>query len=212
MLHKLPRGLYALIDDGLRPELPPEAKALAAVQGGAQVLQLRLKRASDRQALRTVREVVALARERQVPVIVNDRVDLCLAGGAQGVHLGADDLPPAVARALLGPEALLGVTARSLEDIAAAAAEGADHVGLGPIFPTTTKAVDAPALGLAGFAAIAARSPLPVVGIAGVSLDTIGQVAAAGAWCAAVGRDLLLADDLAARARQLQAAFSAGRR
>jgi thiamine-phosphate pyrophosphorylase len=211
MVHKLPRGLYALIDDGLRPDLKPAAKARAALEGGAQALQLRLKHASDREALEMVREVVALARGAGVPVIVNDRVDLCLAGQAQGVHLGADDLPPELARAILGPEALVGVTCRGLADLSQARTAGADYAGLGPIFATRTKVVDAPPLGLPAFAAIARASPIPVVGIGGISLATIGQVAAAGAWCAAVGSDLLLAEELVSRARALQRAFSAAR-
>jgi thiamine-phosphate pyrophosphorylase len=211
MVHKLPPGLYALIDDSVRPELPVETKVRSALEGGAQVLQLRLKRTGDRQALALVRDAVQVARRVGAPVIVNDRVDLCLAGGAQGVHLGEDDLPPAVARALLGPQALVGVTARTLVDIERARDAGADHVGLGPIFGTRTKELDAPVLGLERFGAIARQSPLPVVGISGITLATIGGVAAAGAWGAAVAGDLLLAGDLVSRARALQQAFSAAR-
>jgi thiamine-phosphate pyrophosphorylase len=142
-------------------------------------------------------------------VIVNDRVDLALAGGAAGVHLGEDDLPVDVARRLLGPDALVGATTRSLAQIEAAAAAGADHVGLGPIFPTSTKHVAHVPLGLDGLARVAGRAPLPVVAIAGIGLETIGAVAAAGAWCAAVAGALLGADDVRARAERLQRAFSA---
>lgn len=211
MPHKLPRGLYALVDDSVRPELPIEAKARAVIDGGVGVLQLRLEQTADRDALRLIRAVVALAAPRAVQVIVNDRVDLALAGGADGVHLGADDLPVEVARRLLGPQALIGATTRSLEQILAAQAQGADHVGLGPLFATTTKAVAHPPLGLDAFAQIAARSPLPVVGIAGITLERIGAVAAAGAWAAAVAGDLLTADDLVSRAVALQQAFSRAR-
>jgi thiamine-phosphate pyrophosphorylase len=209
MPHKLPRGLYALVDDGLRRNLPLVDKARAAIEAGVPVLQLRLETTADRPALTVIREVLALARPRGVVVIVNDRVDLALASGADGVHLGADDLPADVARRLLGPDALVGVTARSLEEIHAAQALGADHVGLGPIFSTTTKAVDHPPLGLEGFRAIARASPLPAVGIAGVTLETIGLVARAGATCAAVAGDWLGAPDLVSRARALHQAFLA---
>lgn len=209
MPHKLPRGLYALVDDSVRPDLSMLEKARAVLDGGAQVLQLRMEVTADRLALPIVREVVALARPREVRVIVNDRVDLALAGGADGVHLGDDDLPVEVARRLLGPEALVGATTRSLEDIERARAAGADHVGLGPLFHTRTKAVAHPPLGLEAFGRIARVAPLPVVGIAGISLATIGQVAAAGAWGAAVAGDLLLAEDVVSRARALQQAFSA---
>ena len=207
MALKLPRGLYGLVDDGVRPDVPVPTKARWAIEGGAAVIQLRLEQTPDRQALEWIREVVAIAGT--VPVIVNDRIDLCLVGQAAGVHLGADDLPVSVARRLLGPTALIGATTRTLADIEQAAKEGADHVGLGPIFTTTTKQVNAPSLGLEGFEAIARRSPLPVVGIAGITLQTIGQVAKAGAHCAAVAGDLLNAADVIARARALKDAFFA---
>jgi len=207
--HKLPRGLYALIDDSIRPDRSIVEKARAALAGGAAILQLRLERTPDRPALEVVREVVKLALGRQVPVIINDRVDLALVGGASGVHLGSDDLPPREARRVLGPKALVGVTTRSLEDIVAAQREGADHVGLGPISSTKTKVVDAPELGLERFGAIARASTLPVVGIAGITLDTIAGVAQAGATAAAVAGDLLNADDMVSRARALHEAFCA---
>jgi thiamine-phosphate pyrophosphorylase len=211
MPHKLPGGLYALLDDSVRPELPMLEKARAVIEARVGVVQLRLERTPDRVALPLIRAVVALAAPANVRVIVNDRVDLALAGGADGVHLGADDLPVDVARRVLGPGALIGATTRSLAEIEQACALGADHVGLGPIFATRTKVVAHAPLGLEVFAAIVARSPLPVVGIAGVTLATIGQVAAAGAWCAAVAGDLLTAEDLVSRARALQGAFSGAR-
>jgi thiamine-phosphate pyrophosphorylase len=124
------------------------------------------------------------------------------------VHLGEDDLPVRQARGLLGPHALIGATTRSLAQIQQAAAEGADHVGLGPIFPTSTKPVPHPLLGLEGLARIAAQSPLPIVAIAGLRLENLQAVARAGAHCAAVARALLEAGDLRERARALQAEFS----
>jgi len=209
MADKLPKGLYALVDDSVAPAVPLVAKARGVLDGGGRVLQLRMKRTTDREALAAVREVVALARPLGARVIVNDRVDLALAGGADGVHLGEEDLPVDVARRILGPAALIGATARSLEEIREAQRLGADHVGLGPIFATRTKVVAHEELGLERFAALVRESPLPVIGIAGVTLATIGQVAAAGAWGAAVARDLLEASDIGGRARALQAAFHA---
>jgi thiamine-phosphate pyrophosphorylase len=199
-------GLYALIDDSVRPELPIVEKARAVLAAGVRTLQLRLENTPDRAALEAVRAVVSLAAGA-CDVIVNDRVDLALAGGAQGVHLGAEDLPVDVARRLLGPTALIGATTRSLQDIVRAKEQGADHVGLGPIFVTTTKQVAHAPLGLEAFASICARAPLPVVGIAGITLETIGAVAKAGAHCAAVAGDLLRAEDVTGRARQLATAF-----
>lgn len=208
MANKLPNGLYALIDDQLRPELSVIEKARAAMAGGTRVLQLRLKHTTDRAAVETVRAVLVDARATQTVVIVNDRVDWALVTHAHGVHLGADDLPPEEARQLLGPAALIGVTTRNLNDIREAARHGADYVGLGPLFETRTKTVDAPTLGLDAFREIVMRSPLPVVGIAGITLQTINAVAKAGAHAAAVGSGLLLAEDLVSRAKALQRAFS----
>ncbi len=209
MAHKLPRGLYALVDDGVRVDVPLLEKVRAVIAGGAQVLQLRLEQTSDRLALPLIRSAVALARERGVVVIVNDRVDLALLGGAHGVHLGADDLPVDEARRLLGPEALIGATCRSLEQLEAARAAGADHAGVGPIFSTTTKHVAHAPLGLEAFGYIAKAAPMPVVGIAGITLATINAVAQQGAWCAAVAGGLLEASDLTERTKALQAAFFA---
>lgn len=187
--------------------MPMVEKARAVIEGGARVLQLRLKHSSDRVAIETIRHVLALARPAKVTVIINDRVDWALVTGADGVHLGADDLEPQLARRLLGPDRLVGVTTRNRDDIQAAKAHGADHVGLGPIFATHTKTLDAPPLGMVAFEAIAKAAPLPVVGISGITLETIGLVARAGAHAAAVGSDLLLASDVVSRARALQRAF-----
>lgn len=210
MALKLPRGLYAMIDDSLRTDLPIAAKARAAIDGGARVLQLRLELTADRLALEAIREVMQLARRADVTVIVNDRVDLALLGGAHGVHLGADDIPVMEARRLLGPDALVGATCRNLEQLIEAQTQGADHAGVGPIFETSTKTVNHPPLGLDGFAKVAKASPIPVIGIAGITLQTITLVAKGGAHCAAVGSGLLLAPDIAERARALQAAFFEG--
>jgi thiamine-phosphate pyrophosphorylase len=210
MPHKLPSGLYALIDDAVRPEVSVVDKARAVVAAGVGVLQLRLETTTDRHALAIIREVMGLVGSTLV--IINDRVDLALAGEAHGVHLGEDDLPIDVARRMLGPGRLIGATTRSLEDIVRAYALGADHVGLGPIFPTRTKVVKHDPLGIEAFERIVKRSPLPVVGIAGITLHTIGAVARAGAWGAAAAGGLLEHGDIAAQACALAGAFLASSR
>ncbi len=177
----LPRGLYVLCDDTVRPELPLGEKAARLLAGGARVVQLRMKRTPLREALGAAREVVAACRRAGAVCLLNDRVDLALLAGADGVHVGDEDLPPEAARALLGPGRLVGVTVRGLADTHAARAAGADYVGLGPVFGTTTKQVPAPVLGLGGFAAVVRESPLPVVGIGGVKLENIADLAATGA-------------------------------
>lgn len=206
----LPRGLYALCDDSLRPELPLLQKASLLLEGGARVLQLRMKHTPLRQALEAARAVAQAAHAAGALLLVNDRVDLALLSGADGVHLGDEDLPPEDARALLGPGRLVGVTVRGAAGARAARAAGADYVGLGPVFATGTKAVPAPLLGVSRFAEEVRASPLPVVGIGGIGLANIAQVAAAGAACAAVASDALLARDVAERVRELTRAFERG--
>ncbi|ATB49328.1 thiamine phosphate synthase [Corallococcus macrosporus] len=207
----LPRGPYLLCDDSIRPELSLVDKAARLVAGGARVVQLRMKRTPVREALAAARQVVALCRQEGALCLVNDRVDLALLADAHGVHVGDEDLPAEDARALLGPGRLLGVTVRDGAGARAARAAGADYVGLGPVFPTATKQVPAPVLGLEAFAAVVRESPLPVVGIGGVGLGNIASVAAAGARCAAVVSDALLAADITERVRQLATAFEQGR-
>ncbi|MCY1021456.1 thiamine phosphate synthase [Pyxidicoccus sp. MSG2] len=206
----LPRGPYLLCDDTVLPEVPLVDKAARLVAGGARVVQLRMKRTPPREALVAAREVAALCRRAGALCLLNDRVDLALLAGADGVHVGDEDLPPEAARELLGPGRLVGVTVRGVEGARAAREAGADYVGVGPLFGTTTKQVAAPVLGLEAFAAVVKGSPLPVVGIGGVGLANIARVAAAGAHGAAVVSDALLAGDIAERVRQLVAAFERG--
>ncbi len=208
----LPRGLYVLCDDTVRPEMPLKEKAARLLAGGARVVQLRMKRTPLREALVAAREVVGACRRAGAVCLVNDRVDLALLSGAHGVHVGDEDLPPEEARALLGPELLVGVTVRGVAEAHAAREAGADYVGLGPVFGTTTKQVPAPVLGLEGFAAVVRASPLPVVGIGGVKLENIADLAAMGAHGGAVASDVLLAEDIAERVRRLSAAFDRGAR
>jgi thiamine-phosphate pyrophosphorylase len=197
------RGLYAIVS---RPE-----DARAALDGGAAVLQVRVKDAPSGEVLRIAREVVALARGRAL-VLVNDRADLVLLSGADGVHVGDEDLPVAEARRLLGPDLLVGRTARTLEEARAAIAEGADHVGFGPLFGSRSKALSVAPRGLAMLREVASVLGAPVVAIGGIGADTIGDVARAGAACAAVIDALFGAGDPVANARRLAAAFEAGRR
>jgi thiamine-phosphate pyrophosphorylase len=208
----LPRGPYLLCDDTVRPELPLGEKAARLLAGGARVLQLRMKRTPPREALAAAREVVAACHRAGALCLLNDRVDLALLSGADGVHVGDEDLPPEAARELLGPARLVGVTVRNAAGARAAKAAGADYVGLGPVFGTATKQVPAPVLGVEGFAAVVRDCPLPVVGIGGVGLANIARVAAAGAHGAAVASDALLAPDIAEQVRRLSTAFDTGLR
>jgi thiamine-phosphate pyrophosphorylase len=196
------RGLYAIAS---RPE-----EARAAVEGGAAVVQVRVKDAPSGEVLRIAREIVALTRGRAL-VLVNDRADLALLSGADGVHVGDEDLPVAEARRLLGPDLLVGRTARTLEEARAALADGADHVGFGPIFGSRSKALAVAPRGLTALREVAASLGAPVVAIGGIGAETIADVARAGAACAAVIDALFGAGDPVANARRLAAAFEAAR-
>jgi thiamine-phosphate pyrophosphorylase len=198
------RGLYAIVGDE-----DPVARAAAVVAGGARVVQVRMKRSPAGAILDAARRIVDLARERAL-VLVNDRPDLASLAGADGVHLGEEDLPVPEARAILGPALLVGRTARTVEEALAALAAGADHVGYGPVFPSATKPLDVPPRGLEALAATCAAVPAPVVAISGITLENVEAVAHAGAAAAAVIGDLFERGDPRARAEALAAAFEAG--
>jgi thiamine-phosphate pyrophosphorylase len=198
-------GLYAIVGG---PQLVERARA--AVDGGARVVQVRWKEGSAGDVLEAARAVVALARGRAL-VIVNDRADLALLSGADGVHVGDDDLPVAEARRLLGPDRLVGRTCRTFDEAKRAIADGADHVGFGPMFETTSKQVGVPPRPLSALREVAGGLGAPVVAISGITLETIGEIAATGAACAAVIGDLFERGDPGERARLLAAAFEAGR-
>jgi thiamine-phosphate pyrophosphorylase len=195
-------GLYVLVRS------PEEARA--AIAGGARVVQVRIKAAPAGEVLDASRRVVAIAAGRAL-VLVNDRADLALLSGADGVHLGDEDLPVAEARRLLGPELLVGRTTRTLDEARAAIRDGADHVGYGPIFPSRTKPLALAPRGLEGLREVAGALGAPVVAISGIELSNVGDVARAGAACAAVVDAVFGAGDPAANAARLAAAFEAGR-
>jgi thiamine-phosphate pyrophosphorylase len=172
-------------------------RAAAAARGGATMLQLRLKYADARSLVEVAR---ALVETLPVPVIINDRVDVALASGAAGVHLGADDLPVSAARAIAPDGFIVGVSVGSDDEVPGAA--GADYVGVGPVFGTRSKSDAGAAIGVERFARLSARTALPSVGIGGVTAENAAEVIGAGAAGVAVISALLGARDpeLAARA------------
>ncbi len=160
--------------------------AAAAAAGGATAVQLRSKGAGGAALAAAAAGLLAVLRPLGVPLIVNDRVDVAVAVGADGAHVGQGDLPAAAARALLGPDAILGVSVKTPAEAAAAAATGADYVGVGAVFATGTK--DSSVIGLEGLRAVAAASRLPVVAIGGLGPARAGAAVGAGAaGVAAVG-------------------------
>jgi thiamine-phosphate pyrophosphorylase len=205
------RGLFALADDGPAWKWDPVEQAAAACAGGAAVVQLRAKRAGDREALAWARRIRALASAAGALFFVNDRFDLALLAGADGVHLGQADLPPhrlpAPARASL----LVGRSTHTLEQAAAAALEPVDYVAFGPVFGTRSKPSPWAARGLAALREAARRvGPLPLVAIGGIDAANAASALAAGATGVAVISAVAGADDPLAATRALVLALRAG--
>ncbi|MFN3483322.1 MAG: thiamine phosphate synthase [Rhabdaerophilum calidifontis] len=187
------------------------ALAAASVAGGVTLLQYRDKQAGTRAMVARARAIRAAAGDA-VPLLVNDRVDVALAAGAAGVHLGREDMAPADARRLLGPRAIIGVTIKDESDLAALDPALVDYGCIGGVFVTGSKDNPDPPLGLAGLARLrqaASASGLPVGAIAGIDLETAAPCIAAGADGVALIAALYLAPDVAAEARAFRARIDA---
>jgi thiamine-phosphate pyrophosphorylase len=176
----------------------------AAVRGGATVVQLREKHCPTGEFILLARQLKRLLQGSGVVLIINDRLDVALAAGADGVHLGQQDMAIADARRLAGPSLIIGVSAESLEDALRAEMEGADYIGISPVFATTTKKDAAEPLGLDGVRQIRAAVRLPLVGIGGINVDNVAFVIAAGADGAAVVSAIVAAESPEQAARALK--------
>lgn len=192
--------LYAIVDP-LDSGRSPEALAAAFLAGGARLLQVRLKHLTPRAVLAETRRVLRLARGVGARVVVNDRPDVAAAAGADGVHLGQDDVPVAVARAVLPRGAWVGVSTHDVVQARTAEADGADYIAVGPIFATATKADALAPRGTALVTAVRAAVRRPVVAIGGITPERCREVFAAGADAVAVIGALVRADDPAAAVR-----------
>jgi thiamine-phosphate pyrophosphorylase len=152
------------------------------IDGGAQIIQLREKHASPREFYEIAKQVVDLASAYHVPIIINDRVDIALAVGATGVHLGQDDMPPNMARKVLGKHAVIGYSTHSVEQAIEAATLPIDYIAFGPIFPTQTKEDPDAVVGLDGLSEVRASiGNIPLVAIGGIDENDVPAVLAAGA-------------------------------
>jgi thiamine-phosphate pyrophosphorylase len=179
------------------------------LDAGAPVLQVRVKDVSDRQRLAVTRRIRARCRAAGSTCIVNDRVDLALAVDADGVHVGADDLPVETARGILGPGAIVGGTCRTPEDARRAELAGASYVGAGPVARSTTKSGLPDAVGIERIEAIAAAVSIPVIAIGGITVDLVPGLLDAGAHGVAVVAAVFGASDPAAATIELLEALGA---
>jgi thiamine-phosphate pyrophosphorylase len=185
--------------------------ARAALEGGATIIQLREKELPGRAMLELAEQIRALTREHGAAFVVNDRVDIVLAAEADGAHLGVDDMPIAAARRLLGAERLIGASVDNPSDAAEAQAAGASYLGVGPVFPTGSKADAGDAIGLGPIGAIKRTVSIPVLAIGGLTCDNVEGVIRAGADGIAVISAVAGAADMAAAARALRECVSSAR-
>ncbi|HSH47691.1 MAG TPA: thiamine phosphate synthase [Halomonas sp.] len=181
---RLDLSLYLITDPSLCEDLGLVETVAAAVRGGVTVVQLRDKHASDDGMIRQARRIKQAIAGSGVPLIINDRLEVALASGADGLHIGQDDGDVATARRALGPDALLGLSVQRLDQLARLDTEAVndlDYLGLGPVFATATKGDHATPLGFDGLAALVAASPLPSVAIGGLKREHVEAVRRAGA-------------------------------
>ena len=173
-------------------------KVETACRSGVTIIQLREKNLTTNQYYQLAKQVKEITDTYQVPLIIDDRLDVCLAVDAAGLHIGDDELPVSVARQVLGPDKILGVTAKTVKRALEAETSGADYLGTGAIFPTTTKE-NAPITLISTLKTICQTVAIPVVAIGGLTSENIDQLAATGIAGVAVVRDLMQAEDIEAK-------------
>jgi len=173
-------------------------KVETACRSGVTIIQLREKNLTTNQYYQLAKQVKEITDAYQVPLIIDDRLDICLAVDAAGLHIGDDELPVSVARQVLGPDKILGVTAKTVKRALEAETSGADYLGTGAIFPTTTKE-NAPITLISTLKTICQRVAIPVVAIGGLTSENIDQLVATGIAGVAVVRDLMQAEDIEAK-------------
>ena len=175
-------------------------KVETACRSGVTIIQLREKNLTTNQYYQLAKQVKEITDTYQVPLIIDDRLDVCLAVDAAGLHIGDDELPVSVARKVLGPEKILGVTAKTVKRALEAETSGADYLGTGAIFPTTTKE-NAPITLISTLKTICQTVAIPVVAIGGLTSENIDQLIGTGIAGVAVVRDLMQAEDIEAKAQ-----------
>ena len=173
-------------------------KVETACRSGVTIIQLREKNLTTNQYYQLAKQVKEITDAYQVPLIIDDRLDVCLAVDAAGLHIGDDELPVPVARQVLGPDKILGVTAKTVKRALEAEEGGANYLGTGAIFPTTTKE-NAPITLISTLKTICQRVAIPVVAIGGLTSENIDQLIGTGIAGVAVVRDLMQAEDIEAK-------------
>jgi thiamine-phosphate pyrophosphorylase len=201
--------VYAVLDPTRCRSRAPDELAVAAARGGATLFQLRDKRAETRRVVAIARAALAALAPFGLPLVIDDRVDVALAVGAQGVHLGENDIAPKDARRLLGPDAIVGATVHHAAEADQLEVADVDCAGIGPVFGTRSKANAEVPIGAGGLAALIdrvrqGRPGFPCCGIAGIDHAKAAAVIAAGADGVAVIAEIFMADDVEAATRRLR--------
>ncbi|OPY89276.1 MAG: Thiamine-phosphate synthase [Syntrophus sp. PtaU1.Bin208] len=194
-LQRRTEGLYLVTDRGLCGQRDLEEVVSLAVKGGAAWVQLREKDLPTRPFVEEARRVKKILAPLGVPLIINDRLDVVLASEADGIHIGQEDMPYEIARRLLGPEAIIGLSVETWEDVEQAQSLDVDYLGISPVFATPTKTDTKEPWGLEGISRIRAFSRHPLVAIGGISPANAAAVILAGADCIAVVSAICAASD-----------------
>ena len=198
-------GLYLVTDRELCGVRGVESVVAQAVKGGVRYVQLREKDTTTRDFIELAARIKDILAPMRVPLIINDRVDVALAVGADGVHVGQEDMPYQTARRIMGPSALIGLSVESWDDVVAAQSLDVDYLGVSPVFATPTKTDTKGVWGLEGLARIKAYSRHPLVGIGGINAANAKAVVKAGAGCVAVVSAICAAEDPHLAAKELDA-------
>jgi len=200
--------LYVITDETLSKGLSHAQIAERAVEGGADIIQLRDKKRCPRALLEVALEIREITEKAGVAFFVNDSVEVALASGADGVHLGQSDLPLRAARKLSHADFIIGVSAGCVEEAVQAAREGADYVALGPIFPTSSKSDAGPLCGLEMLKQTRKAVSIPLVAIGGIGLNNVADVIEAGADGVATISAIVGQDDVAKAAKDMKAVIA----
>jgi len=172
--------LHVLTDTVLQSRFSHPELAELAIRGGADTIQYRQKSGSTREMIRIAEQMKQVCADHGVPLIVNDRVDVAIAAKADGVHLGQDDFPIPLARELLGHEMIIGASASNMEEVEKCILDGADYVGFGPVYPTTSKNDAGLVKGVASLAQVVKAVPVPIIAIGGIGLENVFEIRRAG--------------------------------
>jgi thiamine-phosphate pyrophosphorylase len=197
------RGLYLVTDRSLCGQKSLEDVILQSVKGGVSCVQLREKDISTRSFVSEAQSIRKLLEPYKIPLIINDRIDVALACGAAGVHIGQDDMPYAIARKLLGPKAIIGLSVETWADVEESQKLDVNYIGVSPVFATPTKTDTKGVWGLAGLQKIKAFSRHPLVAIGGLNMSNVRETILAGADIVAVVSAICAASDPQATAQKL---------